>query len=116
LTRNTEFQAKWSSSQPPLTGPMAMPMPANPAQMPIALPSSRGGNEAVRIDSVDGMISAPPTPMSARAAISSPDPGASAASREPVPNTSNPAVSARRRPKRSPSEPAVSSSPANTSM
>ena len=27
LTQNTEPHQKWSSSQPPIIGPMAMPMP-----------------------------------------------------------------------------------------
>ena len=42
-----------------------MPMPETPAQMPIAFPRSCAGNVAVRIESVDGMINAPPTPISA---------------------------------------------------
>ena len=42
-----------------------------PAQTPMARPRSVGSvNTLVRIDSVAGMISAPPTPMSARVAIS----------------------------------------------
>ena len=51
-------------------GPMAMPSPEQPAQIPIALPRSCAGNVAVRIDSVDGMMNAPPMPISARVAIS----------------------------------------------
>ena len=54
-----------------MTGPMATPRPENPAQMAMARPRSRGSrNTLVRIDRVDGMISAPPMPMKARVAIS----------------------------------------------
>ena len=70
LTRKTELQPKCSISQPPPTGPMAMPSPATAAQMPIAFGRSSAGKTLVRIESVDGMISAPPIPMSARLAIS----------------------------------------------
>jgi hypothetical protein len=84
--------------------------------MPIALARSPAGNVAVRIESVDGMMNAPPTPISARAAISDPAEPAIADQAEPAPKMSRPMFSARLRPKRSPSAPAVSSSPANTSM
>ena len=54
-----------------MTGPMATPRPENPAQMAMARPRSRGSrNTLVRIDRVDGMISAPPTPIRQRAAMS----------------------------------------------
>ena len=46
-----------------------MPMDAMPAQMPIALARSSRGKTLVRIDSVAGMISAPPIPIRARIAI-----------------------------------------------
>src|SRR5215469_12453425 len=70
LTRNTEpHQNRWSS-HPPAIGPMAIPMPDTPAQMPIALPRSPGSrNVLVRIDRVDGMMIAPPTPISDRVAM-----------------------------------------------
>ncbi len=42
LTQNTALHEKWSSSSPPVTGPMATPSPAKPAQMAIARPRSRG--------------------------------------------------------------------------
>ena len=105
-----------SISQPPATGPIAMPMPETPAQMPIAFARSCAGKLATRIESVDGMMNAPPMPMSARITISSSGVVASAEPSEPRPKTARPNVSARLRPKRSPSEPAVSSTPANTSM
>ena len=66
---------------------MAMPRPETPAQMPIAFPRSCAGNVAVRIESVDGMMNAPPTPISARMAISSSGESASAEPSEPRPKT-----------------------------
>jgi hypothetical protein len=41
-------------------------MPNTPAQSPIALPCSSRGKTFMRIDSVAGMISAPPMPIVAR--------------------------------------------------
>ena len=37
LMRKTEPHQKWSSSTPPVIGPMAMARPTPPAQMPMAL-------------------------------------------------------------------------------
>ena len=65
LTRKIQLQSAFSISQPPVTGPIAIPMPENPAQIPIAFPRSWAGNVAVRIDSVDGMMNAPPMPITA---------------------------------------------------
>ena len=71
LTQNTEPHEKCSSSRPPVTGPIATPSPEKPAQTAIARPRSRGSRKTLaRIDSVDGMISAPPMPMNARLRIS----------------------------------------------
>ena len=95
---------------------MTMPSPATAAQMPIAFARSAAGNTAVRIESVEGMMKAPPTPISARVAISISGDCAIADSAEPSPKTSRPKVRARLRPKRSPSAPAVSSTAAKTSM
>ena len=50
---------------PPLIGPSAVATPAIAAQRPIALPRSSGGNVLVMIDSVAGMMNAPPMPISA---------------------------------------------------
>ena len=70
MTRKTEDQSKHSSSRPPKSGPRPTPIAAVPAQMPIALARSSRGKTFVMIDSVAGMISAPPTPIRARTAIS----------------------------------------------
>ena len=90
FTRKTEPHQKWLSSQPPTIGPIAMPRPETPAQMPIARPRSSAGKTLVRIESVEGMISAPPTPMSDRVAISALADPANADRTEPTPKTHEP--------------------------
>ena len=83
LTRKIQLQSACSMIQPPATGPIAMPRPDTPAQIPIAFARSFAGNVAVRIDSVEGMMNAPPTPISARLAINIPAEPATADSAEP---------------------------------
>ena len=100
-----------------MSGPSTPARPAVPAQMPIALPRSSGGNTLVMIDSVAGMMNAPPMPMNARVddqLVGRLDANAEAS--EPRPNTTSPTCSAPRRPNLSPRLPAVSSRPANTSV
>ncbi len=92
-----------------------MPSAAVAAHMPIALPRSSRGKTFVIVDSVAGMISAAPTPITARRATSWPADEANPAARLAAPKMMRPAWSARLRPKRSPSVPIVSSRPANTS-
>ena len=99
LMKNTEPQPRCSTSSPPTTGPIAIPMPATPAHTPIARARSAGSrNVLVRIDSVVGKMNAPPTPMSARAAISMPGEFAVDASAEKTPNHASPNISILRRP------------------
>ncbi len=81
-----------------MSGPSATPSPAVPAQTPIALPRSVVGNTFVMIESVAGMISAPPMPMNARVAISWSAVFTSADASEPMPKIRKPAWSAPRRP------------------
>ena len=90
LTRKTLLQSKFSISQPPVIGPMAMPIPATADQMAIAFGRSFSGKMLVRIERVVGMIAAAPTPIRARDAISCVVPGATAASSEPTPKTDQP--------------------------
>src|SRR6476620_2011747 len=114
FTRNTEPHQKWLSNHPPTIGPIAIPRPDTPAHIPIARPRSSAGKTLVRIDSVDGMISAPPTPIRARLAISALDVWEKADSVDPTPKITRPSASAFRRPYRSDRLPVVSSSPAKT--
>ena len=67
------------------------------------------------IASVDGIISAAPTPMLARAAISMPTDPENAAHAEPPANATRPARNVRLRPTRSARLPATSSNPPKTS-
>ena len=99
FTQKTDCQEKCSSRIPPVIGPMATASPENPAQMAMARPRSRGSrNTLVRIDSVAGMIRAPPMPMKARVAISPSADVDIAAAAEPMPNNTMPSCSAPLRP------------------
>ena len=69
---------------PPTTGPRATARPLTPPQMPRARPRRAGGTAAERIVRVSGVTIAPPTPCEARAAMSQPMLGASAAAAEPA--------------------------------
>ena len=118
LTRKTEPQKKCSSRKPPLTGPRATARPLVAAQMQMAIARCRASvNTFTRIASVAGKISAAPTPIAARQAIScvGVDGRARPGSRW-LRTPTMPSISVPLRPKRSPRLPAASSSPANTSM
>jgi hypothetical protein len=70
LMRNAACHEKCSSSSPPTSGPTAAPRPDTAAQMLSAVARSLGSVKMTRIsDSVIGMIMAPPTPSSARIAM-----------------------------------------------
>jgi len=98
LIRKTEPHQKFSSRSPPVTGPIAMPMPEKLAQMPIALPRSDGSNTFVITDSVCGCTSAAPMPISARVPISWPGVDANAEATDANPNRIMPTIRKRRRP------------------
>ncbi len=85
------------------------------AQIAMAFARSSGGNTFTRIDSVDGMMNAAPTPMSARQAMSCHIAVDSVARTQATRYTLRPSCSAPLRPKRSPIAPLEKSSPANTS-
>ena len=70
LTKKIQCQLAWSVRRPPTSGPMASARAETPAQMPIAVPRSRGGKVAAMIDSVAGFIRAAPAPCATRAAMS----------------------------------------------
>ena len=59
-----------STSNPPITGPMAMARPDMAAQMPMAAPRSGPRNVAVMIESDPGSSMAAPRPWRARNPIS----------------------------------------------
>jgi hypothetical protein len=94
-----------------------MPKPVVPAQTPIARCRSAGSrNMLVMMDSVEGIIMAPPMPMLARAAISMSTEPENAAQVEPAAKAARPARNTRLRPIRSARLPATSSRPAKTMM
>ena len=95
LIQNTDDHEKLRMSIPPTIGPSAMPAPATAVQMAIALARSRGSpKQLTRIDRVVGMMSAPPTPMTPRPAMSAVVVPASALSTEPARKVTSPAASA----------------------
>ncbi len=67
---------------------MAAPIAATAVQIPMAVARSRrSGKTARRMESVAGMIMAPPTPSSARAAMRTEGSVARAATAEATPNS-----------------------------
>ncbi len=71
-----------------MTGPVAAPTAATAVHTPMATARSRrSGNTCRRIDSVAGMIIAPPTPSRARATMSTPALSAMAATAEAIPKS-----------------------------
>ncbi|GAA2908213.1 hypothetical protein GCM10020221_00380 [Streptomyces thioluteus] len=84
--RKTEPHQKCSRRSPPSSGPAAAPTAATALQTPMATARSRrSGKTCRRMESVAGMIIAPPAPSSARAAISTSGSVASEASSEAIP-------------------------------
>ena len=114
--RKTNRHDATSTSQPPTNGPIAVATPPSPDQAPIARARSSGANDAWIIARLPGVSSAPPTPCSARAAISSGAVGASPQSSDASANQTTPITKTRRRPYRSPSEPPSRISDASVSV
>ena len=115
FTMNTEPHQKWRSSSPPDTGPSATASPDVAAQTAIATVRCFGSvNTLTRMARVAGTISAPPTPIAARQAISSLGPLANAAIADVPAKTTMPIWRRPLRPTRSPRLPAAISRPAKT--
>ena len=94
-------------------GPIATPRPAVADQMPMARPRSRSVLKTlVRIDSVQGISAAAPTPITTLLTVSHPTLPDQAEKADPAAKTSSPARNTHFRPTRSPSAPRESSSPA----
>ena len=87
-------------------------MPLMPDHTPMAKPRRSGGKASASRVSVSGVAIAAPAPCVARATISRPMLGASAAAAEDTVNSAMPVMNIRLRPKRSPSAAPVSSSTA----
>ena len=70
--KNTARQLTCSTSQPPLTGPIAVVIALNPDHVPIARPRSASSNVALMIARLPGTRKAAPMPCSARPTMSVP--------------------------------------------
>ncbi len=115
LIRKTEPHQKWASSSPLMTGPNPPAAPVIEAQMAMALVRSWGGKTLIRIDRVDGMMKAAPTPMRARQAMSCHMALDIEAQPAPARKMIRPSWRAPLRPNLSPRAPVVNSRPAKTS-
>src|ERR1700712_4744843 len=92
LIQNTDDHEKLRINAPPTIGPSAIPAPLAAVHPAIALARSRGSPKTLtRIDSVVGMINAPPTPMTQRPAMRAVVEPAVAAMTEPARNVARPA-------------------------
>src|SRR5664280_2338111 len=115
LTRKIDPHQKWASSQPPAIGPMAIPKPVVPDQMPMARSWSSGSRKtSVMMDRVAGMMQAAPRPIAARAQSSAFGDVENAEAADPAPKITSPAQRIFLRPTRSPMLPATNRTPANT--
>src|SRR5919108_3157886 len=101
FTRNTQRQPATSTSTPPTTGPRASPSPPTADQIPTAFGRSSGGNSTASSDSAGGNTQAAATPISTRAAITSPTVCEAAVSTDATAKPTNPNRNTRRRPNRS---------------
>ena len=115
LIQKTECQEKCCNSSPPSTGPSGRASATPAVRMPIAVGRSSSVNAAATTASESGNTIPAPSPISARAAISSPAETDSAHHSDAARNTASPASSSRLRPSRSPAIPAGSITPAKTS-
>ena len=117
LMKNTPRQVQPLTSSPPMTGPLAAPIPPTEPHRPRARDRpARVGNAAWSSTSEDGTSAAAPAPCTNRAAISTPIDGASPQAAEASANSAVPPANTGRPPRRSASAPPVSSSPANDSV
>ncbi len=102
---NSQRHDSTSTAKDETNRPTSPPLPATPAQMPMAWPRSSSGKLLVITDRVTGMIMAAPRPARIRAAIISPVEVANPAPRLAKAKTQRPATSTGLRPHRSPIAP-----------
>ena len=107
LSQKIARQLSSSVSTPPISGPSALPSPATPSTRPPASPARSAGRAAKVIPRIAGHISAPPTPIPIRAAISTSALGAIAPSAEKAAKIAVPMKKISRRPSMSASRPPV---------
>ncbi len=116
LSQKIQCQEMPSITAPPTSGPSATPRPLTPDQTPSASPRRSAGTAELRIVRLSGATMPAPRPCTARAAISAPVLGASAAAADATVKIDSPMMNMRLRPKRSPSAAPVSRNTANASV
>ena len=116
LTKKIDCHDTCSTRKPPSSGPIASARPETPAQVPIALPRSSGGNALEMIDRVPGIIRAAPLPCSRRPTTSQVCVCAKPMNALLQANTTTPMRNTVRRPKMSPRRPPVTSRTAKASV
>ncbi len=113
LTKKIQCQLTAWVINPPASSPTAPPAEATKAKTPIARARSAGSGKSVTtIPRITAELTAPPTPWTKRAVISSGWLNDSPQSREAAENMASPSRKTRLRPSRSPSRPASSMKPA----
>ncbi len=110
FSQKIHCQEMCSVSEPPISGPLATATPVTAPKIPRAAPRRSAGIAAPIRVSVSGIMTAAPTPWTARKAISSSMPGERAAAAEAAVKRASPDMNSRRLPNRSPSAaPSISS-------
>ena len=92
MIQKIQCQSRPWTTAPPTSGPPATASPLIPPKIPTMAPRRSAGNAAARIVSASGVTAAAPSPCTARAAISSPEFGASAHAAEATVNSARPAT------------------------
>ena len=115
LTKKIHRQPAHSVRTPPTSGPIATAAPVVAPQIPNAVPRSRPWNAFASSASDTANMTPPPTPCTARAAMSTPASFAIPQPNDATVNSTRPIVNTSRRPKRSASDPAASTVVASVS-
>ena len=115
LTKKIQRQPAHSVRTPPTSGPIATAAPVVAPQIPNAVPRSRPWKAFASSASETANMIPPPTPCTARAAMSTPASVAIPQPNEAAVNRTRPIVNTRRRPKMSASDPAASTVVASVS-
>ena len=114
LTKKIHSQPRYFVSTPPASTPTAAPLPPSAPQIPSALFRSGPSSKLViTIDRAAGEMIAPPSPCTARDAISIPSDCASPHASEASVNSATPTMNTRRRPSKSAARPPSSRKPPN---
>ena len=100
LTRNIQCQPTVSAISPPASGPAMEARPYMDERMPMYFPRTRGSNSSAMAMNTPASTSPPPTPCTARHAVSASIPFDSAQPADAMANTLMPHANTRLWPKR----------------